>query len=59
MPETSELSAKLEQVEALEKQIEDQQFKISQLREEKVCVFYVLCNKHPVQTGLMRTFTSH
>jgi len=35
-PEALELSAKLEKVEELERQIEDQKFKISQLREEKV-----------------------
>jgi len=35
-PEALELSAKLEKVEDLERQIEDQKFKISQLREEKV-----------------------
>ena len=35
-PESSELGAKLEKVEELERQIEDQKFKISQLREEKV-----------------------
>ena len=34
--EPSELSAKLEKVEELERLIEDQKFKISQLREEKV-----------------------
>jgi len=37
-PQLSELSAKLEKVEELERQIEDQKFKISQLREEKVCL---------------------
>jgi len=34
--ESSELTAKLEKVEQLERQIDDQKFKISQLREEKV-----------------------
>ena len=34
--ESSDISAKLEKVEELERQIEDQKFKISQLREEKV-----------------------
>ena len=37
-PRSSQLTAKLEKVEQLERQIEDQKFRISQLREEKVCM---------------------
>lgn len=46
--EASDLGAKLQRVEELERQIEDQKFKISRLREEKVslnnCILcFVLC----------------
>jgi len=58
--ETSELSAKLEKVEELERQIEDQKFKISQLREEKVRLekFYS-CLSHHVLMAVIQLNLGH